>query len=338
VVVYRRFLNTDPPALADVWNESHTARGSFPLRTPALLERWVFSKPYFDPESLIVAVDDQDNNRVIGYGLCGFGPNAELSGLDYSHGVICLVAVRSGYTRQHIGSELVRRCEAYLIRHGATTLRAGPVWPYCPYGFGLYGGTNCPGFLASDAAADPFFRSLGYQPAGTTLVFQKKLDAPFSIPDPRFTMLRRRYETQVLRAASVPTWWHECVWGMLDPVEFRMVDKLASGFLAARAIVWELEGYGWRWGFPSAGILDIQVREDLRRQGLAKLLLSQILRFLQDQFFGICEVQAASTDAALVGLCRSVGMDHVDTGTTYLKSVTTSSPPPATDSAQESSS
>jgi hypothetical protein len=71
---------------------------------------------------------------------------------------------------------------------------------------------------------------------------------------------------------------------------------------------------------------------------LAKLLLSQILRFLQDQFFGICEVQAASTDAALVGLCRSVGMDHVDTGTTYLKSVTTSSPPPATDSAQESSS
>ena len=97
--------------------------------------------------------------------------------------------------------------------------RAGPVWPHCPFGFGLYGGTNSPGFLASDPAADPFFKSLGYEPAGTTLVFQKKLDAPLSIPDARFSMLRRRYETQVMRAPSVPTWWHECVWGTLDPVE-----------------------------------------------------------------------------------------------------------------------
>jgi ribosomal protein S18 acetylase RimI-like enzyme len=321
VIVFRSFRNTDPPALADVWNESHTARGSFPLRTPGLLERWVFSKPYFDHDGLIVAVDTEDNNRVIGYALAGFGPNAELSALDYTHGVICSVAVRPGVGRKHLGADLVKKCEEYLIKRGATTLRAGPVWPYCPFGFGMYGGTNSPGFLASDPAADPFFKSLGYEPAGTTLVFQKKLDAPLSIPDPRFSMLRRRYETQVMRAPSVPTWWHECVWGTLDPVEFRMVDKLASGFIAARAIVWELEGYGWRWGFPSAGILDIQVRQDLRRQGLAKLLLSQILRFLQDQFFGICELHAPSTDPALVGLCRSATLEHVDTGTTYLKKV-----------------
>jgi hypothetical protein len=54
---------------------------------------------------------------------------------------------------------------------------------------------------------------------------------------------------------------------------------------------------------------------------LAKLLLSQILRFLQDQFFGICELHAPATDPALVGLCRSATLEHVDTGTTYLKKV-----------------
>jgi ribosomal protein S18 acetylase RimI-like enzyme len=317
VIVFRRFLNTDPPALADVWNESHTARGSFPLRTPALLERWVFSKPYFDPEGLIVAVEDGDKS-VQGYALAGFGPNAELNALDYSQGVICSVAVRPSTARKHLGADLVHKCEEYLTRRGATTLRAGPVWPYCPFGFGLYGGTNCPGFLASDPAADPFFRSLGYEPAGTTLVFHKKLDAPLSVADARFGLLRKRYETQVMRAAGVPSWWHDCVWGTLDPVEFRMVDKLTN-VIAGRAIVWELEGYGWRWGFPAAGVLDIQVREDLRRQGLAKLLLSQILRFLQDQFFGICELHASSTDEALVGLCRAATMEHVDTGTTYIK-------------------
>ena len=318
MIVFRRFLNTDPPALADVWNESHTARGSFPLRTPAILERWVLSKPYFDPEGLIVAVDDTDK-RIMGYALAGFGPTEDLTALDYTQGVICSVAVRTGAMRQHLGGELVKKCEEYLTRRGATTLRAGPVWPYCPFGFGLYGGTNCPGFLASDTGADPFFRSLGYEPAGNTLVFHKKLDAPISITDARFGMLRKRYETQVMRAAGVPSWWHECVWGTLDPVEFRMVDKLSNNFIASRAIVWELEGYGWRWGFPAAGVLDIQVREDLRRQGLAKLLLSQILRFLQDQFFGICEIHAAENCVELAGLCRSATMEHVDTGTTYIK-------------------
>lgn len=321
MIVFRRFRNTDPPALADVWNESHTARGSFPLRTPALLERWVFSKPHFDPDGLIVATDDADNNRIVGYALAGFGPNAALTALDRSHGIICSVAVRPGLTRKGVGTSLVRRCEEYLTARGATVLRAGPVWPYCPFGFGLYGGTNCPGFLASDPAAGPFFQSLGYAPGAQTLVFQKKLDAPLSIPDARFSMLRKRYETQVMRAAGVPSWWHECVWGTLDPVEFRVVDKLASNFIAARAIVWELEGYGWRWGFPSAGLLDIQVRQDLRRMGLAKLLVSQILRFLQDQFFGICEFHAPADDPALVGLCRSATLEHVDTGTTYLKQV-----------------
>ena len=57
VITFRRFKNTDPPALADVWNESHPARSAYPLRTPALLERWVFSKPYFDHDGLIVATD-----------------------------------------------------------------------------------------------------------------------------------------------------------------------------------------------------------------------------------------------------------------------------------------
>lgn len=317
---FRRFRNTDPPALAEIWNESLTARGAYPLRTPALLERWVFSKPYFDHAGLIVAEDDE-TRRVQGYALAGFGPTPELSALSFSDGVICSVAVRPGDRRKGIGRELVARCEAYLAGKGARTLRAGPIWPQCPYGFGLYGGTSCPGFLASDADAGPFFQSLGYAPAATTLVFQKRLDQPLTIADARFGMLRRRYETQVLRAAAVSTWWQDCIWGTLEPVEFRMVDKLANNLPAARAVVWELEGYGWRWGFPSAGILDIQVRPDLRRQGLAKLLVAQILRFLQDQFFGVCEIQSPADRPDLLGLARTLGLEQVDVGTSYTKPV-----------------
>lgn len=320
MTIYRRFRNTDPPALADVWNESHTARGAYPLRTPSLLERWVFSKSYFDHEGLIVAVDDE-SGRIQGYGLAGFAPTADLSALSFAEGVVCSVAVRQADRRKGIGRGLVLQCEEYLAKRGARTFRAGPVWPHCPFGFGLYGGTNCPGFLASDPDADPFFRSLGYASDSQTLVYQLRLEPPLTVADARFGMLRRRYEVQVLRAAAVGSWWHDNVWGTLEPVEFRMVDKLANNLPCARAVVWELEGYGWRWGYPSAGILDIQVRPDLRRQGLAKLLLSQILRFLQDQFFGICELQAEANRPDLVGLCKSVGLEQVDVGTSFLKPV-----------------
>ncbi|MBN9518015.1 GNAT family N-acetyltransferase [bacterium] len=329
MTTYRRFRNTDPPALADVWNEAHTARGAYPLRTPALLERWVFSKPYFDPDGLVVAVDEA-TGRVEGYALAGFAPAAELDALNFAEGVICSVAVRPSVRRKGVGRGLVGACEQYLIRKGARTLRAGPVWPQCPFGFGLYGGTSAPGFLASDPDADPFFRALGYEPAGQTLVFQKKLDQPLALADNRFGMLRRRYETQVLRAAAVQSWWHDAVWGTLEPVEFRLVDKLANNFPAARAVVWELEGYGWRWGTPSAGILDIQVRPDLRRQGMAKLLVSQVLRFLQDQFFGVCELHAPVDRGDLVGLCKAATMEQVDVGTSYLKPVPESAQVPLT--------
>ena len=71
MTTFRRFRNTDPPALADVWNESLTSRGSFPLSTPALFERWVLSKPYFDPNGLILATEDV-GGRVLGFALVGF--------------------------------------------------------------------------------------------------------------------------------------------------------------------------------------------------------------------------------------------------------------------------
>jgi ribosomal protein S18 acetylase RimI-like enzyme len=82
-------------------------------------------------------------------------------------------------------------------------------------------------------------------------------------------------------------------------------------------VVWELEGFGWRWGHPAAGILDMQVRPDLRRNGLGKLLLSHALRFLQDQFFAVAELQFPAGDEAGLGLCRGLGFEQVDRGLVY---------------------
>src|SRR4029077_1169297 len=131
-----------------------------------------------------------------------------------------------------------------------------------PYLFGLYGGSNSPGHPVRPPVAEPLLRSPGYTQSGSALVFQRKRDTPLAVADTRFALLRRRYEVQVLRAASIGSWWQDCQWGMLEPVELGAVDKLPN-LPAARAVVWELEGFSWKWNYPSAGILDIQVRPDL---------------------------------------------------------------------------
>ena len=315
MISYRGARNTDPPALVQLWNDAVAGRGAYPLRTPLALERWVFSKPYYVNDDWVLAIDDE-TAKPVGFALSGFGPDEEGTGLDPTHGVVGLVAVHPGHRRQGIGRELLARAEANLRRRGATRVAVGSMWPDSPYLFGLYGGSNAPGILASDADYAPFLAAQGYAPAAEAVVFQKRLDTPLTIADSRFNMLRRRYEPQTLKAANVAHWWQECQWGVLEPVEIRLFDKLTS-MPAARALVWDLEGFAWRWNCPSAGVLDVQVRSDLRRLGLGKLILSHVLRFLQDQFFAVAELQVKADDEAAVGLCKSLGMEEIDRGVRY---------------------
>jgi ribosomal protein S18 acetylase RimI-like enzyme len=61
------------------------------------------------------------------------------------------------------------------------------------------------------------------------------------------------------------------------------------------------------------------VRPELRRQGLARLLLSQVLRYYQDQSFELVEVQAAVEDEPVGRLMRGLGFEVVDHGRQYRK-------------------
>ncbi len=235
-----------------------------------------------------------------------------------SRGVICAIAVRPEFRRQGIGSELLRRCEAYLREHGATSIQAGPTRPNKPFYLGVYGGSNAPGFLQSDPDIEPFLLEHGYQPDRRVLVFDRRLDVPLNIVDARFGLLKRKYEWQALPQARLGSWWRECVIGSLEPSEFRLDDK-ATGQTAARAMYWEMTDYGWRWGAPPAGILDVQVRNDLRRQGLGKFLLVQMLRHLQEQYFAVAEVQVPEEDETAARMFRLLGFVQVDIGVSYLK-------------------
>jgi ribosomal protein S18 acetylase RimI-like enzyme len=311
----RCFRNDDPPRLAEIWNDAFTGRGTYPLRSLGPLERCVLSKPYFDPAGLIVA---EDGGSPVGFVHAGFGPTDDETRIDPSRGVVCVIAVRSSHRRIGVGADLLRAAENYLASRGTRTIQAGGRWPRCPFYFGLYGGSNMPGFLDSDPATGPFLLRHGYAAGEATTVLQRRLEQPVPAADARFVALRRRFEVRLIPQMSIGSWWQECVYGLLEPVEFRLEDKL-SGMPAARVLLWEMEGYSWRWGCPSVGVLDIQVRTDLRRQGLAKFLLTQILRRLQEEYFGIVEVQAPEPNPTALALFQTLGFQSVDVGRVYLK-------------------
>ena len=71
MIEFRCFRNDDPPKLADIWRSADLGPSAMQPMTSALLEACVFSKPYFDREGLIIAVDD---GRTVGFAHAAFGP------------------------------------------------------------------------------------------------------------------------------------------------------------------------------------------------------------------------------------------------------------------------
>ena len=172
---FRTFRNTDPPRLIEVWNEAFPGRGAVTLRTATPLERFVLSKPYFDPAGLILA---EENGACVGFAHAGMVEDDQRRHLPARHS--------PPHRRRGIGSRaaaLARRIPAAAaapraLRRGRPGLN--------PFYFGLYGGAVCSGFLHSDPAAEPFFTKHGYRVAQTLPVLHRPLDVPLRGGRPRF--------------------------------------------------------------------------------------------------------------------------------------------------------
>jgi ribosomal protein S18 acetylase RimI-like enzyme len=312
VVRYRTFKNTDPPRLVELWNEALTGRGAVRLASSTPLERFVLSKPLFDPEGLIVAEED---DKLIGFAHAGFGPPEPPAPRA---GVVALVAVRPMARRRGVGTELLRRSEQYLLQRGAQPIYAGGHWPNNPFYMGLYGGCESPGFLHSDPLAEPFFLRHGYRIDHQVFVMQRTLDQPFRLFDPRFLTLRQRYDLQVDYPRTLRNWWRECVLGYLDPLEFVLVDR-SKCQPAARTLIWDMEGFAHRWRCAAVGIIDFEVLPEYRCQGLGKLFLSYIMRQVQEQFFQIVELHLQESNQQALHFLKGLGFEHVDTGQIFIR-------------------
>ena len=179
MLTYRTFRNTDPPAITALWRSRAGQPGLVQPVTVDLLEQLVFSRLYFDYGGLVLAYD---NGQPLGFAHAGFGPNLAANWISTEAGVTCLVLTRPDCPAEEAAAGLLDRCEEHLraaAGHGVSTAGGSEIMD--PFYRGLYGGSDLPGVLDSDAVARQALAAHSYREVERTVLTRRDL-AGFQVP------------------------------------------------------------------------------------------------------------------------------------------------------------
>jgi ribosomal protein S18 acetylase RimI-like enzyme len=273
------------------------------------------SKPYFDQAGLVVATDQ---DRAVGFSHAGFGPVEDESALSTEVGASILTVVVPHPDAATIAAELIARCEAYLRDRGAKVLYGGGIRPLNAFYVGLYGGSELPGILDSDAQHQGFFRAAGYREIDRTAVLQRDLAGFRPIVDRQQMHLRRRAHVQCTCDPPMRSWWEACTLGEFTRLQYQLFLAAETEPAAAATLI-DMETFSHTWGARTAGLVDVWVTETHRRQGIGLSLVGEILRQAGEQGFGLVEVQTMQHNAAALGMYRRLGFEQVDSGAVFRK-------------------
>ena len=313
MIEYRTFHNADPPKIVALWRESQLGRGAVDGVPCDAFEALNFGQPYFDAEGLILACEGP---RAVGFVHAGFGASADQSRLDHTRGVICAVLVHPQFRRQGIGRALVGRAEEYLRKRGTTEIFAGPAEPRDPFFFGLYGGSQPAGFLQSDPDAEPFLRSVGFEPVEQHAVFQRDLGQTSDPVSMRLMNVRRSTQLAIAHQRQDVTWWWITRFGRLDSVRFQLVPKGQTEPIAGVTVL-GLDLYLPKWQQRTIGLAELTVAEPHRRQGYGQALVLEVCRRMREELVTRVEAHAPETNAGMLHLLESSAFTRVDTGVVY---------------------
>jgi ribosomal protein S18 acetylase RimI-like enzyme len=317
LIRYRPFRNTDPPHLAEVWRAQPPLRALMQPMSVAILDRLVLSKPYFDRQGLIVAVEDE---QPIGFVHAGFGPNTAGSDLSCERGVTCMLMVAGHAQRDEIARELLVQSEDYLVRRGAKQLYGGCIEPLNPFYLGLYGGSELPGVLQSHTSLVELFPKVGYREVERTVIMHRQTAGYRPLIDRTQMLVRKRFKLQMVPDPPTGTWWEACTIGITERMRFELVPK-DGGPPAAVATFWDMEPLASSWGVRAMGLMRMATSKEYRRQGLATFLLGEAVRELQQQGIAQIELQCMQQNEAAQKLYAKHGFTPVDAGIVFRKDV-----------------
>ena len=314
---YRPFLNSDPPAIAEIWRSQPPTRALMQPMTAATLDEFVFSKPYFDRAGLILAIED---GQPVGFVHAGFGPSEDRSRLDETQGVTSLLLVSPHPEEPRIASELLAASEAYLRGRGTTMFYGGGTDQLGPFYFGLYGGSGLPGVLASDELMIEVFERAGYEQLAHCEVLRLDL-ATFRPPiDRNLLQVRRQFQLGQADDPLPQHWWEGCAFGHRDRLRFLLTKKRgAPAPPAATASFWDIEPLASSWGVHAMGLIELNMHQDPSNVAHATFFLGEILRQLASYGTTLVEIQVTSGETLLSEACRQLGFESHDQGFSFRK-------------------
>jgi len=315
LIRYRPFQNWDPPALAEIWRSQPPLHGRMQGLTPRILEELVFSRPYFDRQGLIVAVDE---DRPVGFVHAGFGGSDDLASLDKSLGTTCQLLVAPHEQRAQVQEDLLHASEEYLRASGVRQIFGGSAFPVNPFYLGLYGGSRLSGVLASDLEQTALFQNAGYRERECRVLLNRSL-ANFRCPvDRRLMQLRRRCEVVAVHDVTPDNWWESCVWMHANWTRYELRFKDSEDALIS-ATFWDIVPLSKSWGVQAAGIVRIEDTAETRTEGMTTFLLAEALLDLQRNGATVIETQAFAKDASLLALFKELGISAYDEGVLFAK-------------------
>ena len=312
---FRPFSNSDPPRLAEIWRSQPPQRGVMQPMSATLLEQFVFSKPYFDREGLIVAVHER---RPIGFVHAGFGPNEEHTALSTDLGTTHLLMLHSDCADAALADELLARSEVYLEDRGAKVLYAGGIRPLDGFYLGLYGGSEIPGVLATDPALGDAARRHGYREIDRVLVLRRDLGRIRPAVTWEQRRLRRVAACREQYAPAPGSWWDACTSGAFERLNFYLENPGNSQPLAGVSF-WDIEPLSTGWRVPTAGMFDLHVTPEARRQGLATYLLGEAFTRLRNRGIVLVEAQTMRGNTPALAMYQKLGFETVDHGYVFRK-------------------
>lgn len=312
MIRFRPFRNSDPPQLAALWQAAELGPLAMQPISPALLETSVFSKPFFDREGLIVAVDD---GEVVGFVHAGFSPNLDRTALNHAEGSIVMLVVPAHAHDHEIAAGLIEAARSYLHQHGVTMVMAGGAPRMGGFYLGLYGGADLPGILDSSLAMQHGFADSGFVEHDRIAVMRRPL-AGYRPPIDRVQVAIRR--STLLTAIDEPdrrSWWEAAITAGICLRRYDLRARDSS--VLATALFWDMQPLAAACGVAAAGLLDLFVLPERRREGLGHYLLAEAMHDLSSEGVGVIEAQARTSNVAATGLLRKLGFETVCHGTIF---------------------
>jgi ribosomal protein S18 acetylase RimI-like enzyme len=316
VIRLRPFRNSDPPALAALWNRALPERHVVRPLSAYEFDSLVCCKLGFERESLIVA---EDESGIVGFSHSGFGPKEPAGSshkLDTSMGTIAMLAVAPDIHDSSLAQRLVDEAVSLLVRRGAQVVYAGGRYPVNPFYWGLYGGSELAGVLGADSTFHDAVRAYGFVAVSISVFLEIDVSLPEPF-DPRVAQVKRSFRVETEEGALLPGWWESLALEPFRPTRFQLTDK-QTGHVAASCWTWEIAlGMAVEDGYARTGLINLEVEPAYRRKGLARLLISECFKHARTLRSDRLCVQTLDTNLPALALYLGRGFERVEHATLY---------------------